>query len=100
MGWTRAAMLLLLASTATAQTTGSGEPPRTAWVRPDLNGVWDFRTGTPLERLDALAGKAVLTEEEAAAVEEQFASGLGGGDFSGLSGFPNAILGPFGVFRE
>ena len=86
MGWTRAAMLLLLASTATAQTTGSGEPPRTAWVRPDLNGVWDFRTGTPLERLDALAGKAVLTEEEAAAVEEQFASGLGGGDFSFFPG--------------
>ena len=22
------------------------------------------------------------------------------GSFSGLSGFPNAILGPFGVFRE
>lgn len=86
MGWTRAAMLLLLASAATAQTTGSGEPPRTAWGRPDLNWVWDFRTVTPLERLDALAGKAVLTEEEAAAVEEQVASGLGGGDFSFFPG--------------
>ena len=25
-------------------------PPRTAWGAPDLRGVWDFRTITPLER--------------------------------------------------
>jgi len=25
-------------------------PPRTPWGAPDLMGVWDFRTLTPLER--------------------------------------------------
>ncbi len=41
--------------------------PRTPWGAPDLGGVWDFRTLTPLERPEALADKAVLNPEEAAA---------------------------------
>ena len=41
--------------------------------RPDLNGVWDYRTITPLERSDSHAGKQVLSEEEAAEFEEQTA---------------------------
>ena len=44
------------------------EGPRTAWGDPDLQGVWDYWTFTPLERPAELAGKAVLTDEEAAAV--------------------------------
>ncbi len=40
--------------------------PRTPWGAPDLGGVWDFRTLTPLERPAALGEKAVLTPEEAA----------------------------------
>jgi hypothetical protein len=48
--------------------------PRTSWGAPDLQGVWDFRTITPLERPDNLAGKAVLTEKEAAALESQAAA--------------------------
>ena len=40
--------------------------PRTAWGAPDLQGVWDFRTLTPLERPAAMAGKPFLTEAEAA----------------------------------
>ena len=39
---------------------------RTSWGDPDLQGVWDFRTLTPLERPDELAGKEVFTAEEAA----------------------------------
>ena len=39
---------------------------RTPWGAPDLDGVWDFRTLTPLERPAALGDKAVLTPEEAA----------------------------------
>ena len=50
---------------ASAQPAGS----RTPWGHPDLQGVWDFRTITPLERPAELAGKAVLTEEEAAAYQ-------------------------------
>ncbi len=43
----------------------SYEPPRTTWGTPDLSGTWDFRTLTPFERPASLAGKAVLTPEEA-----------------------------------
>ena len=46
-------------------------PPRTAWGVPDLRGVWDFRTITPLERPETLAGKEVLDEEEAAEFRSQ-----------------------------
>ena len=42
------------------------ESPRTAWGAPDLQGVWDFRTITPLQRPEDLGDKAFLTEEEAA----------------------------------
>ena len=45
--------------------------PRTAWGAPDLGGVWDFRTLTPLERPVALGEQAVLTPEEAAGFRAQ-----------------------------
>ncbi len=46
---------------------------RTAWGAPDLRGIWDFRTITPLERPRDLAGKDVLTETEANDFEERTA---------------------------
>ncbi len=46
------------------------EAPRTGWGAPDLQGVWDFRTITPLERPEDLGDKAFLTEEEAAQREQ------------------------------
>jgi len=49
----------------------AADPPRTAWGAPDLGGVWDFRTITPLERPASLKDKAVLTAEEAAAFTQQ-----------------------------
>ena len=48
----------------------SGDAPRTPWGKPDLQGVWDFATMTPLERPAQYAGKTTLTEEDAAAVVE------------------------------
>ena len=45
--------------------------PRTPDGQPNLQGVWDYRTITPLERPSELAGKAVLTEEEAAEFEQE-----------------------------
>ena len=47
------------------------EAPRTPDGKPDLQGVWDFRTITPLERPDDLAGREFLTEEESAELEQQ-----------------------------
>jgi hypothetical protein len=44
---------------------------RTPWGEPDLQGIWDFATITPLERPNALAGKEVLSEAEAAEFEKQ-----------------------------
>ena len=46
------------------------ETPRTVWGAPDLQGVWDFRTLTPLERPRNLGDKAFLTAEEAAEREQ------------------------------
>ncbi len=40
---------------------------RTPWGDPDLQHVWTSATLTPLERPDELAGRAALTDEEAAA---------------------------------
>jgi hypothetical protein len=45
--------------------------PRTAWGDPELQGTWDFATITPLERPKELAGKEVLTAEEAAEFERR-----------------------------
>ena len=44
---------------------------RTPWGAPDLQGVWTGSTMTPLERRPEHAGKDVLTEEEAAALERR-----------------------------
>jgi hypothetical protein len=46
---------------------------RTPDGQPDLQGIWTNATITPLERPKALAGKAFLTEAEAAALELQVA---------------------------
>ena len=49
----------------------AGTAQRTSWGKPDLQGVWDFATITPLERPKELAGKEVLTAEEAADFEKR-----------------------------
>lgn len=70
------AVLLLvpmLAVPAAAQPTSSSpesEVPRTAWGDPDLGGVWDYRTITPLERPEEYEDRAFLTEEEVAELEQ------------------------------
>ncbi len=56
------------AETAAADTWAT---PRTPWGEPDLQGIWDFRTLTPLERPRQLAGRAFFTEEEAAEREQR-----------------------------
>jgi hypothetical protein len=59
--------LVLLASAGLSAQTGS----RTQDGQPDLQGIWNFSSLTPLERPAQFAGKAVLTDEEAALFERQ-----------------------------
>ena len=53
--------------TSSRQTTF---PKRTAWGAPDLEGVWNYGTMTPLERPANWAGKETLSEAEATAYEQ------------------------------
>ena len=62
------AVLLAFAPAALAQ---SGSALRTPDGHPDISGVWDFRTVTPLERPEQFADKEFLTEEEVAAYEQE-----------------------------
>ena len=64
------AVVSLGAVPAGAQT----DVPRTPWGQPDLQGTWDFRSITPMERPDELADRAFLTEEEAAKFEQEAAN--------------------------
>jgi hypothetical protein len=75
-------LLALLAGVAGLAASLAGQPqrragaaswttPHTPWGDPDLQGVWNYATMTPLERSRDLAAKSVLTDEEAAEYERQ-----------------------------
>ena len=65
-GFTAIAVTALAAMPAAAQTA-----PRTPWGAPDLQGIWDFRTITPLERPEDLGDQAFYTAEEASSLEQE-----------------------------
>ena len=67
---TAAATSVLLLAAGAAPVAGQDAAPRAPWGAPDLGGVWDFRTITPLERPEELADREFLTEEEAASLEQ------------------------------
>ena len=64
------AALALHAVVAAAQDTNTTAPPRTAWGDPDLQGVWDYASITPMQRPEQFGERAFLTDEEAAALEQ------------------------------
>jgi hypothetical protein len=66
------------AQTQPAATTSAATPnnaattakaPRTPWGDPDLQGTWDYRTITPLERAREFGTREFYTEEEKKALE-------------------------------
>src|SRR5262245_7888134 len=59
-----------LSAVAPVAAQSSSKAPKTAWGKPDLTGIWDFRTVTPLERPASQADKEFLTPEEAAKIEK------------------------------
>lgn len=59
------------AKPAAAAKTGTWNPPRTPDGQPDLQGIWNNGTVTPMERPAELAGKAFFTPQEALAWEKQ-----------------------------
>ena len=61
---------ILVVSLAPAPAAAQNEMPRTAWGAPDLQGIWDFRTITPMERPEELGDQEFLTAEEAANLEQ------------------------------
>jgi hypothetical protein len=74
---------------ASAQGRGS-TPARTPDGKPDLTGIYSFSTVTPLQRPEALAGKATLTDEEAAAFEASENTRLNRDLFDPEKGQPSA----------
>ena len=59
------------ATQSPAPTAGTWAPPRTPDGQPDLQGIWDFRTITPLERPQEYAGRELLTDEEIAQLNRE-----------------------------
>jgi hypothetical protein len=66
-----ASFSVVFVSTAVLAQAPAAKVPRTPVGKPDLQGFWDFRTLTPLERPGNLKDKAVLTEEEATNLQQQ-----------------------------
>src|SRR4051794_23619800 len=50
--------------------THSRNSPRLPDGHPDLQGIWDFRSATPLERPARFAGREFMTAEEVAEYEQ------------------------------
>jgi hypothetical protein len=71
---TLVALPAVIAVTAALSGAQTVEPPRLPDGKPDLQGIWDFRTLTPLQRPENRADQAVLTAEEVAELDWQSAA--------------------------
>ena len=69
-GWIQMAWLGVAWCAAMSTQAAAQKLPKTADGHPDLQGIWTNSTLTPLERPGQFAGKAALTETEAAAYEK------------------------------
>src|ERR1041384_1298029 len=91
-------MLLRLFMVLTIVSAGvqaqSAKQFRTPWGEPDLQGIWNGETLTPLERPARWVDKPVLTPEEAKAVEAWVESTPGRDDRS-LRGTERDVAGAY-----
>ena len=78
-------VITLSATPASGQTPTAGITPQNSktWVAPrtpdgtpDLQGLWDFRTATPLERPPEFVGREFLSDQDIAVVEQRAAERL------------------------
>jgi hypothetical protein len=65
-----------LGAQATQTKTTKPYAAKTAWGDPDLQGVWDYKTITPLERPAAMGDRPFLTDEEVTRLEANAAKRL------------------------
>ena len=74
------AVLAVLVVGVVAPVVGQGPKkytvPKTPWGDPDLQGVWNDATSTPLQRPANIGEKVVLSDEEAEAFQESLAFDL------------------------
>jgi hypothetical protein len=68
------------AARPTPKTEKAWTPPRGPDGHADLSGVWSHNSATPLQRSQELAGRALLTDEEVAALKREAARLFGGGE--------------------
>ena len=61
-------LLAVFSGTAAAQSAGTYEIPRTEHGQPDLQGVWNFSSSTPMQRSERYGTQEFLTAEQ---VQEQ-----------------------------
>ena len=73
-------LLLLVTSSALAQSDGDWQLPRTIDGHPDLQGVWENNTITPVERPEVFGDKEILTDEDVAFLRRRIAEISAAGD--------------------
>ena len=56
-------MLTVISGIAVAQSTDEYAVPRTEYGQPDLQGVWNFSSSTPMQRSERYGTQEFLTPE-------------------------------------
>ena len=77
-------LILLLFLAISGRVNGQGDPnyqaPRTPDGHPDLQGVWENNTITPVERPDVFGDKELLTDEDVAFIQQRIGEIMAAGE--------------------
>jgi hypothetical protein len=65
IGWLAPTLIGQAPADNTTGATANWTPAKTPWGDPDLQGIWDTRTGVPMERPAEFGNREFMTEEEA-----------------------------------